>query len=317
VDNGTNRRARFAVRYDAGSGPDVVFMKAEGEHRAVHARNGNMLNEPDLMACGAALPVDHPRPYHVIIDREVLDYVIVMEDVTARGGEPRDATGPMTPDQVANGLGGLARLHSRYWKLSAESHAELAWVQTWAATEGYLDPLRRRMPEALERAAGHMPDEVFALGGDALVEFAGRFISSLGQAPLTLLHGDPHIGNTYVLPDDDIGFLDWQVLRRGNWSHDVGYFLVSALTVPDRRENEAQLLDHYLEALDPGGGAGPTRQVAWLRYRASSAYGLAVWLATLANDKAQTREVCLALCERYATAFVDHDTPTALDNLGV
>jgi aminoglycoside phosphotransferase (APT) family kinase protein len=312
VDNGTNRRARFAVRYESGSGPDVVFMKAEGDHRAVHARNGNMLNEPDLLASGAALPVDHPRPYRVIIDRDGLDYVIVMEDVTARGCEPRDATRPMTTAQVANGLRGLARLHSRYWQLSAESHPELAWVQTWAATEGYLDPLRRRMPSALERAAGHMPEQVFAIGGDALVEFAGRFIASLAQAPLTLLHGDPHIGNTYVLPNDDIGFLDWQVLRRGNWSHDVGYFLVSALTVADRREHESQLLDLYLEAL-----GRPSRQEAWLRYRATAAYGLAVWLATLANDQAQTRQVCLALCERYATAFVDHDTPAALDDLGV
>ena len=50
------------------------------------------------------------------------------------------------------------------------------------------------------------------------------FIGSLSASPQTYLHGDPHIGNTYVLPDDEIGFLDWQVVRRGNWSVDVGYF---------------------------------------------------------------------------------------------
>jgi aminoglycoside phosphotransferase (APT) family kinase protein len=53
--------------------------------------------------------------------------------------------------------------------------------------------------------------------------------------PQTLLHGDPHIGSTYVLPDDDVGFLDWQMARRGNWSLDLGYFLQGALTIEDRR----------------------------------------------------------------------------------
>ncbi len=36
-DNGNNRRARLSLRYDAGSGPDVVFVKAEGAHREIHA----------------------------------------------------------------------------------------------------------------------------------------------------------------------------------------------------------------------------------------------------------------------------------------
>ena len=109
-DDGTNRRARFGLTYAAGSGPGMVFLKAEGEHREVHRRNGNLFNEADLFASGAPLAVDHPRPYRVIIDRPARDYVIVMEDVAARGADPRDATRPMTADQVAHGLRGLARL---------------------------------------------------------------------------------------------------------------------------------------------------------------------------------------------------------------
>jgi aminoglycoside phosphotransferase (APT) family kinase protein len=41
-----------------------------------------------------------------------------------------------------------------------------------------------------------------------------------------------------VLPDDDVGFLDWQMARRGNWSLDLGYFLQGALTIEDRRRGE-------------------------------------------------------------------------------
>jgi len=317
VDNGTNRRARFALRYDEGSGPEVVFVKAEGEFREVHARNGNLFNEPALMVSGALLPVDHPLAFKVLIDWPGLDYVIVMEDVTERGGDPRDATRPLTVDQTANGLRGLARLHSQYWGFSGATHPALAWVQTWEPAEGFAVGLRARVPLGLERGERCLPDEVRELGAEALVDLWARFVSSLADDPVTLLHGDAHIGNTYVLPDGDIGFLDWQVLRRGNWSHDVGYFLIGALSVEDRRRHERELIEEYRQALVVPAAQRPSADEAWLRYRASPAYGLPVWLATLGTDTAQRREVCLALSERYGAAAVELGMPQALEELGV
>ena len=32
-----------------------------------------------------------------------------------------------------------------------------------------------------------------------------RFIESLAASPQTVVHGDAHIGNTYVLPNDEVG----------------------------------------------------------------------------------------------------------------
>ena len=174
----------------------------------------------------------------------------------------------MTVDQVGHGLQGLARLHSQYWAFSAVTHPELAWVQTWEPTEGFAEGLASRIPKGLERGAACLPEEVGELGVEAILSAWARVVRSLAQGPLTLLHGDPHIGNTYVLPHDDIGFLDWQVVRRGNWSHDVGYFLVSALTVADRRRSEAELIEAYRGALAPPGGERPSKEEAWLRYRA-------------------------------------------------
>jgi hypothetical protein len=317
IDNGTNRRARFGLSYEEGSGPDVVFLKAEGDFREAHARNGNMFNEPDLFAAGVSIPVDHPLAYQVLIDRPSLDYVIVMEDVTRRGADPRDATRPLTVDQVACGLRGLARLHSRYWGFSASTHPELAWVQTWEPTEGFAEGLVARIPSGLERGAECLPADVQEFDVPYIMDIWARGVKSLAQEPVTLLHGDPHIGNTYVLPDGDVGFLDWQVLRRGNWSQDVGYFLVSALTVEDRRGSEAELIEVYRDALTVPAGERPTAEEAWLRYRASPAYGLAVWLATLGTDTSQRRDVCLSLSERYATALLELGTAKALVSLGV
>lgn len=316
-DDGTNRRARLGVTYSVGAGPEVVFAKAEGAHREVHARNGNLFNEPDLFASGVPLAVDHPLSYHVVVDRPALDYVIVMEDVTRRGGDPRDSTRPLTLAQVERGVRDLARLHATHWGVVVAGHPRLGWLQTWEPTEGWQEGLRRRIPLGLARAGDVLPDQVAGRSADELLELWVRAVRTYRTGAMTLLHGDAHIGNTYVLPDDRVGFLDWQVCRRGNWSQDLAYFLVGALTVADRRAGERRLVDAYLDALALPAVEQPSTDEAWRRYRASHAYGLGIWLSTLGTDGYQRHDVSLALAERYAHALVDHDTATALDHLAV
>lgn len=317
-DDGTNRRARFGLTYAAGSGPATVFAKAEEPaHREVHARNGNMFNEALLFASEVPLPVDHPLPYLAVVDQPGFAYVVVMEDIAARGADPRDATRPMTVDQVANGVRGLARLHSRYWGSSAAADPALGWVQPFEPTEGWQVGLRARIPLGLERGGDAIAPEVRRHDGDQVVDLWARYVGAVVAAGTpTLLHGDAHIGNTYVLPGDDVGFLDWQVVRWGNWSLDVGYFVMGALTEDDRRHCEADLVEEYRTSLDVPDGERPTADEAWLRYRASAAHGLALWLSTLGTDGWQSRDVCLALARRYATAFAELDAVAALDPLG-
>jgi len=116
------------------------------------------------------------------------------------------------------------------------------------------------------------------------------------------------------LPDDEVGFLDWQMVRRGNWSLDLGYFLQGALTIEDRRQSERQLLEEYRGALELPADEMPTAEEVWLRYRASVAHGLAIWMATLSGGDAWQRpDICLAFAQRYSAAFMDLDTRAALD----
>jgi hypothetical protein len=221
----------------------------------------------------------------------------------------------MTVDEVARGVRGLARLHSRYWN-KVRADAALAWVQPFVPSEGWQTPMQAILPSGLERAGDAVPGAVSALGAEELVGgMWARSIGSLTTGPQTLLHGDPHIGNTYLLPDGEVGFLDWQVVRSGNWSHDVAYFLQGALTVEDRRANDADLVEEYRQSLDVPADERPSSDDAWLRYRVSPAHGLIVWLATITGD-VQSRAVCFALIERYATAFVELDTPGALNEIG-
>ena len=315
-DDGTNRRARLQLTYSAGDGPATVFAKAvDPAHADLVALTSGLFHEPRLFSSGVVLPLDHPAVYTAIIDEERRDFLMIMEDVVARGADPRDSTRPMTIDQVANGVRGLARMHSEYWGDRLTNCPALGWVEPFVAFAGLeYAPLHI----AHERLGDTVPAEIPALSGTELfVDIWVRYIGTLtgsSKSPQTLLHGDPHIGNTYVLPDDNVGFLDWQMARRGNWSLDVGYFLQGALTIADRRRSERELLDEYRGALRLPADEMPTADEIWLRYRASVAHGLAIWMATLSGGDAwQRADICLAFAQRYSAAFIDLETRAALD----
>jgi Ecdysteroid kinase-like family len=308
-DDGTNRRARFGLTYDSGTGPSQVFLKAHAPgHRIVHLRNGNLFNEARLFQSGVPLNLDHPLVYKSVVDYLRLDFLLVMEDIRKRGADPRDATRPMNVDQVAHGLRGLARLHSQYWGRGTPIHPKLRWVQAWKPSKGWQIGLGKRIPIGLERGAHALPQEVTKRPGREIVALWCGYVASLTEGSMTLLHGDAHIGNTYVLPDGDVGFLDWQVLRRGEWSQDVGYFLISALTAEDRRKNEAALLEEYRRTLQVPEEQRPSAAEVWTRYRATPIYGLAIWLSTLGTDGWQPKEISLTLSQRFASAFLELDT---------
>jgi hypothetical protein len=312
-DDGTNRRAKLALDYSAGSGPATVFAKAvDPAHADLVELTSGLYHEPRLFSCGARLPLDHPEVYLAAIDEERRDFLMIMEDVASRGADPRDSTRPMTVEQAAAGVRGLARLHGEYWGERLTGDPALNWVEPFVAFEGLeYAPLHI----AHERLGDTVPAEVLDLSGtDLFVDIWARYIGSLTRSVPTLLHGDPHIGNTYVLPDGTVGFLDWQMVRRGSFSLDLGYFLQGSLTTEDRRRAEHDLLDEYRAALRLPAQELPTREDIWLGYRASVAHGLAIWMATLSGGDAwQRADMCLAFAQRYAAAFVDLDTREALD----
>ncbi len=316
-DDGTNRRARFHLGYAQGSGPDSVFIKAHAaSHRWVHLRNGNLFNEARLFASGTELPLEHPLVYRAVADYLRLDFLLVMEDLVQRGADMRDATRPLSVAQTANGLRALARLHSKYRAGNSAAWSGLRWVKPWRASQGWQVGLRKRVPRGLLRAGESLPAAVRGLSGEDIVDLWARYVGTLGRGATTLLHGDAHIGNTYVLPGDEVGFLDWQVVRRGHWSQDLGYFLVSALSAADRREAGEELVETYRQALELPERERPARDECWLCYRASPCYGLAIWLSTLGTDGYQSRAVSSALARRFAAAFVELEGESALRALG-
>ncbi|MDL9938946.1 phosphotransferase [Gordonia sp. ABSL1-1] len=312
-DDGTNRRARLALTYATGTGPASVFVKGVDEaHKDLLRITSGLLHEPRLFASGVDLPVEHPTVFATQIDAESEDFVLVMEDLTERGADPRDATRPLTVEQAASGVRGLAQLHGAFWGERC-STPELDWLEPFHPWNGMeIAPL----PAAYERMPEDTPPAVTSLGIDELLEKIWKpYIRTLTTTSQTLLHGDPHIGNTYLI-GDQLGFLDWQVARRGNFSLDLGYFLQGALTVEDRRRAEWDLLGEYRDALGLPAGECPSAEEIELGYRASVAHGLTLWLCTAsAGELWQRPDIAVALAERYAFAFDDLDTAEAIARL--
>jgi hypothetical protein len=92
----------------------------------------------------------------------------------------------------------------------------------------------------------------------------------------------------------------------------VGYFVVSALEPDVRRGCERDLLARYREELAGHGVAAPDTDEVWRRYRQQPAYGLPMWLGTLALGDYQTDEISTCNVARFATAALDLDTFAAL-----
>ena len=311
-DDGTNRRARLRLSYSAGTGPATVFAKAvDPDHRELIKMTSGLYHEPRLFNSGIELPLQHPLVYAAVIDEAAEDFVLVMEDLTIRDADPRDATRPMTVEEAASGVRGLGRMHGKFWGNRLSEDLALAWVEPFLPWDGMQwAPL----PAAQERLGPETPAEVLNLTIEELVDDIWKpYIRSLTRSERTLLHGDPHIGNTYVLPGGEVGFLDWQVLRRGNWSLDLGYFLQGALTTEDRRRAEGTLLEEYRDALALPADELPSLEEIWLRYRASVAHGLTTWLCTAsAGELWQRPDIALALAQRYSMAYADLQTAQAL-----
>ena len=130
--------------------------------------------------------------------------------------------------------------------------------------------------------------------------------------PHCLLHGDPHVGNTYIDKNGAPGFLDWQLIHIGSPFHDVAYFVVGAMTVSDRKAHEMDILKHYLVSLEKLGGPVLGFEEARVEYRKYILAGIG-WMLTPYGM--QPKERVLAMSERYLSAIVDHQAVELIESL--
>jgi len=183
-----------------------------------------------------------------------------------------DMLGGPSLDLVRRCLDTFARLHSAHYKLSPPERERILPLRYHL----FLSPAMRTVSQTLNRLAldpcmkkhpGVIPPELVQAYRYA-IEHWDALLAHWFCGPLSLLHGDSHLGNCFV-SGDEIGMLDWQAVHWGKGIRDVQYFLTDSLPVDTLAANERELVDFYVQRRAHYGAAIEARQ-AWQDYRGFS-----------------------------------------------
>lgn len=210
-------------------------------------------------------------------------FAVLLEDLTRRGARLPNVTRDVTVRQVEALLDTVATLHAAFWR-SPRFHSDLSWVQSHVRGSlcTFFDGCALELVDTELKNSPFKVDLVKRIGRSTAQLWADTKAVQRHQSrlPPTLLHGDTHIGNTYLLPDGTGGLLDWQLMVRGSWVHDVNYLIATALPTDLRRLHEKALLARYLDSLARGGVTDPPLfEDAWREYRRAIVWGIFIgWL---------------------------------------
>jgi aminoglycoside/choline kinase family phosphotransferase len=262
------------------------------------------------------LSIETPAVFASHFDPATGRFGLLLEDLNSRGARFPSALDPVSLDEVRSILAHLATLHARFWD-TPRFGADLAWVGT-PMSGGMFDVFDAIGLDLIEDQVARHPfkAELIAPLGRTVPEMwrlLWQVQARHDQAPTTLLHGDPHLGNTYLLPDERGGLLDWQLMMRGSWAHDVTYLLVTALDPSVRRAHQHDLLGEYLDLLAAAGVASaPSPAAAFDCYRAAALWGLVIgWLICPPDNYGQP--ITEANIARTVAAVEDLETFAAID----
>lgn len=261
------------------------------------------------------LDIETPRVFASHFDLATGRFGLLLEDLTARGARFPSALDAVSLTEVQSILANLASLHARFWD-SPRFSADLSWVPT-PMSGGMFDVFDTIGLELIEDQVARHPFKA------DLIAPLGRTVAQMWEplwqvqrqhtvGPTTLLHGDPHLGNTYLLPGERAGLLDWQLMVRGRWAHDVTYILITALDPEVRRSHQRDLLAEYLDRLASAGvETAPTLDEAFAQYRAAALWGLVIgWL--ICPPENYGPDVTIANIARMVAAVEDLETFAAI-----
>lgn len=322
-DSGSSNRRKIVIDYnqagrDAGL-PAALFCKA----------THGLANRMTLGLAGAAqtevtfyneirplLDIEAPVSYFARLDTHSFNSIVVLKDLSGGGTEFCSHKTVMTRARVESQMALLARLHGKAYA-DASVRAKLPLFFTWS--EFFNNTLAFGMREGSEGGfqSGQevIPPRLFKRHAEIWPATVAS-VQRHDQLPPTLMHGDVHLKNWYVVGvgagSGEMGLGDWQVATRGHWGRDFAYTISTALTVEDRRAWDKELLRFYLDRLHAAGGPKVSFEEAWTHYRQQLMTALTWWTITLnpapGMPDMQPRDITLEFIRRISTAMDDVDS---------
>jgi hypothetical protein len=244
-------------------------------------------------------------------------YLVLLDDIIAEGGTAYTMADRCGIDHARGLIDTFAKLHSQFWA-SPRFTRDLAWVRTWSRRPGY--PILKQFYARGRRGAlrADRPEVTPAVRAvsAALDDHADSYYREFESGPLTFLHGDSHLGNTFSMPDGTSGLLDWQVVWHGPGLREVSYCLTTGLDADMRRSHERELLERYLEGLRAGGVSDvPSYDKAFERYRLFSAEAWDATAMTINWRGLWAPQNAEAAWRRACVAVEDLDTASLLNSM--
>jgi Phosphotransferase enzyme family len=175
-------------------------------------------------------------------------------------------------EQVRMCLDAFARLHSVHFGLPPQERDRILPLRYHL----FLSPAMRPVSYALNRFAldpcmkkhpGVIPLQL-AEAYRLTIKHWDTLLAHWFSGPLSLLHGDSHLGNVFVT-GDEIGMLDWQAAHWGKGIRDVHYFMTDSLPAATLAAHERELVDYYVQRRAHHGAPIAFEQT-WEDYRSLS-----------------------------------------------
>jgi len=177
-------------------------------------------------------------------------------------------TGPSL-ELVHRCLDAFARLHACHYGLSASEREAILPLDyhpflspTMALVSRTLNKLA--LKPCMKKRPGDIPADVIA-AYQSSVRHWDELLDYWFSGPLSLLHGDSHLGNFFV-SGDEMGMLDWQATHWGKGIRDVQYFLIDSLPADVLAAHERELVDYYVQRRGYHGSAIDAEET-WQEYR--------------------------------------------------
>lgn len=313
---GMSVKHRLHVRYRDACGlpPTLVVKGSFGRH----GPEWDWMYEGEMQTYRGFLrevPIDRPHTYFAGHEPTRGTPILLMEDLdtSARFNEVRRTLD--LPQAIAF-VDAFAGLHAAFWE-SPELAAGGRYAHLEPMLSGFVLEYFERVTtddawqHYLTLPRGAIVPRSFTA---ARMRRALRgLIAFRATSPSCIVHGDCHLGNTYLRHDGRPGFVDWQI-KRGPWHQDFSYFLVSALDIEDRRRWERLLVERYVSQIAARGVRAPSLEQAMLGYRVDILYGLLVWI-TNGDDQGQYQpEVAqVGNTARFVAAALDLDVLSLVD----
>jgi hypothetical protein len=237
-------------------------------------------------------------------------FILILEDLHASGNlrlfTNSDMIEGVSIERAKQCVGAFASLHAAFAGVSRDERAAIlprelhpfnspnARALSPLLSRAAIGPCHRKAPELF-------PGEMVVLYRRTL-EHYDTLLEYWFQEPLTLIHGDSHLGNFFVA-DDRMGMLDWQAAQWAKGIRDLQYFLINSMRQDLLAANERSLIGHYTAELARHGVALDEEE-AWAQYRAYAFQTLMTAVVSLGlGTMTEMDEVLTVILERSVAAI--------------